>query len=60
MKLVLQSPPHFPPPLHDPDTTMSMTRQEQIDSLQREWTENPRWKDITRGYGAEDEVRLRG
>lgn len=39
---------------------MSMTRQEQIDSLQREWKENPRWKDITRGYGAEDVVRLRG
>ena len=39
---------------------MSMTRQEQIDSLQREWKENPRWKDITRGYSAEDVVRLRG
>ncbi|MGR3913464.1 MAG: isocitrate lyase [Gammaproteobacteria bacterium] len=37
-----------------------MTRQEQIDSLQLEWDENPRWKDITRGYRAEDVVRLRG
>ncbi|MCX7902774.1 MAG: isocitrate lyase, partial [Burkholderiaceae bacterium] len=28
--------------------------------LQREWTENPRWKGIKRGYSAEDVVRLRG
>jgi len=28
--------------------------------LQKEWTENPRWKGIKRGYSAEDVVRLRG
>jgi isocitrate lyase len=28
--------------------------------LQKEWTENPRWKGIKRGYTAEDVVRLRG
>ncbi len=37
-----------------------MTRQEQIQALQREWDESPRWKGITRGYSAEDVVRLRG
>jgi isocitrate lyase len=28
--------------------------------LQKEWTENPRWKGIKRGYTADDVVRLRG
>ncbi len=28
--------------------------------LQKEWTENPRWKGITRPYSAGDVVRLRG
>ena len=28
--------------------------------LQREWTENPRWKGIKRGYTADDVIRLRG
>ena len=37
-----------------------MTRQEQIETLQKEWAESPRWKDITRSYSAEDVVRLRG
>jgi isocitrate lyase len=37
-----------------------MTRDEQIAALKRDWQENPRWKDITRGYEAEDVVRLRG
>jgi len=28
--------------------------------LQRDWQDSPRWKDITRPYGADDVVRLRG
>jgi isocitrate lyase len=28
--------------------------------LQKEWTENPRWKGIKRGYTADEVVRLRG
>ena len=28
--------------------------------LKKDWAENPRWKGITRGYTAEDVVRLRG
>ncbi len=37
-----------------------MTRQEQIQALKQDWAENPRWTDVTRGYAAEDVVRLRG
>ena len=35
-------------------------RKQEAQRLQKEWTENPRWKGIRRGYGAEDVVRLRG
>jgi len=37
-----------------------MTRQEQIKALEKEWSESPRWKGITRTYTAEDVVKLRG
>nr|WP_296750808.1 isocitrate lyase [Thioalkalivibrio sp.] len=37
-----------------------MSRQEQIQALEREWSENSRWLDVRRGYSAEDVVRLRG
>ncbi|SEL02014.1 isocitrate lyase [Ectothiorhodospira marina] len=37
-----------------------MNRDEQIKALKKDWAENPRWKDVTRGYTAEDVVRLRG
>jgi isocitrate lyase len=30
------------------------------DELRRQWTENPRWRGVQRGYKAEDVVRLRG
>jgi isocitrate lyase len=30
------------------------------EQLNKEWSENPRWKNIKRGYTAEDVVRLRG
>ncbi|MBF2754279.1 MAG: isocitrate lyase [Gammaproteobacteria bacterium AqS3] len=36
------------------------SRAEQAEELKRDWAENPRWKNIRRGYSAEDVVRLRG
>jgi isocitrate/methylisocitrate lyase len=30
------------------------------EALKKDWAENPRWKDVKRGYGAEDVMRLRG
>jgi len=37
-----------------------MTRDEQIAALDKEWQENPRWSNVSRGYSAADVVRLRG
>ena len=37
-----------------------MTRVDQIKAVEQDWATNPRWANITRGYGAEDVVRLRG
>ena len=37
-----------------------MTRQEQINALNQEWANSPRWKGISRNYTAEDVVKLRG
>lgn len=37
-----------------------LSRQQQIEQLERDWAENPRWKGIKRGYSAADVVRLRG
>ena len=37
-----------------------MTRQEQIDALNQDWENSPRWKGISRNYSAEDVVKLRG
>ncbi len=37
-----------------------MTRAEQVSALEKDWAENPRWKDVQRNYSAEDVVRLRG
>jgi isocitrate lyase len=31
-----------------------------IEAIRKDWAENPRWKDVKRGYGAQDVVRLRG
>ena len=36
------------------------TREQQIQALERDWAENPRWKGIKRNYSAADVVRLRG
>jgi isocitrate lyase len=35
-------------------------RQKQIEQLEQDWTSNPRWKEVKRGYSAKDVVRLRG
>ncbi len=37
-----------------------MSKQEQIQALEKEWAENPRWKGITRPYSAEEVLKLRG
>ncbi|WP_429134143.1 isocitrate lyase [Aeromonas hydrophila] len=39
---------------------MALTREQQIQAIEKDWTENPRWKGIKRGYSAEDVVNLRG
>ena len=39
---------------------MSLTREQQIAALEKDWAENPRWKLVKRGYSAADVVRLRG
>lgn len=38
----------------------SLSRQEQIQKLESEWANDPRWQNVRRGYTAEDVVRLRG
>jgi isocitrate lyase len=35
-------------------------RSKEIQSLEQDWAQSPRWKGIKRGYAAEDVVRLRG
>jgi isocitrate lyase len=35
-------------------------RQQQIQQLEKDWKENPRWKGVKRGYSAADVVKLRG
>jgi len=37
-----------------------MSREDLIRSLETEWSTNPRWKHVKRGYTAADVVRLRG
>ena len=37
-----------------------MTRADQIKAVEQDWASNPRWANVTRGYSAEDVVRLRG
>ena len=36
------------------------TREQQIQALNKDWAENPRWKGIKRNYAAEEVVNLRG
>ena len=37
-----------------------MSRETEAAKLKQEWASNPRWKNLKRGYSAEDVVRLRG
>ena len=37
-----------------------MSRELEIAQLKKDWSDNPRWKGIKRGYSAEDVVKLRG
>ncbi len=37
-----------------------MTKDEQIQQIERDWAENPRWQGVKRTYAAEDVLRLRG
>ena len=37
-----------------------MNREEMIANIQKDWNENPRWKNVKRTYSAEDVVRLSG
>ena len=37
-----------------------MTIENEIQTIESEWAENPRWKGVKRGYTAADVVRLRG
>jgi isocitrate lyase len=39
---------------------INMKKQEQIQNLEKEWLESPRWKGITRPYSAEKVLKLRG
>ncbi|KGR87176.1 isocitrate lyase [Lysinibacillus odysseyi] len=36
------------------------TRQEKIETIKKDWAENPRWKGIERSYSAEEVVKLQG
>ena len=35
-------------------------RKQQVQSLEQDWADNPRWRGVKRGYSAEEVVRLRG
>jgi isocitrate lyase len=37
-----------------------LNREQDIAALNKDWSENPRWAGVKRGYTAEDVVRLRG
>jgi isocitrate lyase len=36
------------------------SRSNEVQALEQDWAQNPRWKGVKRGYSAEDVVRLRG
>jgi isocitrate lyase len=39
---------------------MTYNTKQAIEQLETEWNENPRWKGVSRGYSAEDVIKLRG
>jgi isocitrate lyase len=61
MDSAIEAPFSNPIPLTQGACSMTqLTRAQQVAALKKDWAENPRWKGITRGYTAEDVVRLRG
>ena len=40
--------------------TEQLSRQQQAETLEKDWATNARWKGIKRGYSPADVVRLRG
>jgi isocitrate lyase len=44
----------------NPGEIIMATREQQIQALNKDWAENPRWKNVKRNYSAEEVVRLRG
>jgi isocitrate lyase len=40
--------------------TTQLTRQQQVDTIKKDWAENPRWKSVKRPFTAEEVVALRG
>src|SRR5579859_7740353 len=49
---------HFPLSTNSPEGNVQ--REKQIQALEHDWAENPRWKGVKRGYGAAEVVKLRG
>ena len=41
-------------------STGNYDRDAEIQRIEKDWQENPRWENVTRGYSAADVVRLRG
>ncbi|GAD76460.1 isocitrate lyase [Vibrio azureus NBRC 104587] len=39
---------------------MNLTRRQQIEALEKDWAENPRWQNVKRPYTAAEVVELRG
>ncbi|MFA0413690.1 isocitrate lyase [Vibrio renipiscarius] len=39
---------------------MTLTRRQQIETLEQDWASNPRWQQVKRPYSAEEVVNLRG
>src|SRR5499426_2997887 len=37
-----------------------MSRELEVARIKKDWSENPRWQNVKRGYSAEDVYRLRG
>ncbi len=47
-------------PFYTPFLEITMSVEQEIAALKKDWAENPRWNGVKRPYGAEDVVRLRG
>ena len=52
--------PQHPQRIESTLKEQSMSREQTIAQMQKDWAENPRWKGISRPYSAEDVDRVRG